>query len=453
MRPKLFLFCAACALATAGAAADVLLIMNARVVPVSGPPIDDAGVMVRDGRIMAVGRAMPLIATDRVIDAGGATVYPGFFAGYTQLGLVEIDAVDMTNDTDEASGVNTAQVQALDGYNPHSSLIPITRVNGVTHVLSAPSAQNLFSGQSFVARLDGATVDEVAIRNPAALHVTLGEAPKRRFGGKNQMPSTRMGIAAAIRAEFTKAGEYAAQWHRHEEALAKHAGKLAEYESKVAEGDEEAKEPAAPTPPKRDLRMEPFVRALNGEIPVAFHADRLDDIETALRLADEFGLRAVLIGGADAYKIADRLAAANVPVILDTTEQPGAMATQGAIYENAAALARAGVKIAFMTGDTSHNVRNLPYSAGLAVAYGLPRDEALRALTVNPAEIWGVDGDYGTVEPGKVANLFIADGDPLQPTTRITHVLIDGVEIPLETRQKDLARQFGGEHTPAALAE
>ncbi|MDX2177387.1 MAG: amidohydrolase family protein [Candidatus Sumerlaeia bacterium] len=451
---------AALALLAPALPAQDLLIRDARVVPVDREPIESASVLVLDGRIAAVGEVAEADAA-RVpganrIDGAGLTVYPGFFAGYSQLGLVEVSAVDVTDDTDEGTDQNTAQVLSMDSYNPLSELIPVTRMNGVTAVLAAPSGGNVFAGRSAVMALDGMSVDDTTVKSPAALHITLGEAPKVRYGGKDQMPMTRMGLAAYIRGEFTAAREYAESLERHSDKVARHYHKLEAHNAKLAEwgrkpeaerGDR-PEPPEAPEPPARDFRKEALASALRGEIPVAMHAERLDDIQTALRIAEEFKLRAVLVGGSEAYKVRGLLARRDVPVVLATTEQPAAMDTLGAIYENARLLHEAGVKIAFVAADRTHNVRNIPYEAGLAVAWGLPYDAALRGLTLNAAEVWGVDAELGSVTVGKRADLVVAEGDPLQPATPIRHVIIGGRDIPLESRQTKLAERFGAEFLP-----
>jgi imidazolonepropionase-like amidohydrolase len=439
----------------APAAAQDLLVTNARIVTVVGGEIESGSILVRGGRIAAIGDVAGNQARDippeRRIDAGGATAYPGIFAPFTQLGMVEVGAVAATNDTDEGKvGANVAQLQAADAYNPLSELIPVTRRTGITTAYVAPSPGNVISGQGFVAQLRGATLEEAVVRNPVALHISLGERPKDRYqsGG----PSTRMGLAAFIRGQLIEAQEYRDRWRRHADALARHGKKAADFPQKLAQWQarppaERGSEPEPPEPPeapRRDLQKDALVRALDGHVLTVVTAQRLDDIETALRLADEFGLRIAILGGADAWRIASTLAERKVPVLLSPTEQPDSMETQGAVYENAKILHEAGVTIALYAGDTSHNVRNTPFEAAVAVAHGLPRDAALRAITVNPAQIFGLEKDLGGIATGKIANLLIADGDPLDPKTRVQHVIVGGEPMPLGTRQTDLAKKHAG---------
>lgn len=446
-------------LAAAPLAAQTVVIRNATVHPVVGDPMPDAHVRIVDGRIAAVGPDAPTDGADTIIEAQGLHVYPGLFASLAQVGLVEISGIGVVNDTDEGNSPSTAQVRAFDAYNPQSELIPVTRVNGVTHALVSPAGGNVLTGQGAVMALDGKFVDDAAIAPVASLHITLGEAPTGRFSTARRMPSTRMGLAAFLRAEFDKALAYQDGQRRHAERLEKHErdldafpAKLAEWEARDPDGrGDRPKEPEAPRPPSRDLAMEALVLALEGKIPAVFEAYRLDDIETALRLSDEYGLRTVLAGATSAWRIADRLAERGVPVVLAATHQPSRIQTHDAAYENAAILHAAGVRIAFLSADRTHNLRNLPYEAGLAAAHGLDRQAALEAVTINPARIWGLEDELGSIEPGKRANLLVSDGDPLQPLTRIHAVLVNGNPVPLESRQTRLAREWGGANLPEDL--
>jgi imidazolonepropionase-like amidohydrolase len=233
-----------------------------------------------------------------------------------------------------------------------------------------------------------------------------------------------MGIAALVRESFTAARDYRAKWEA--------------YKSK--KGKDNAKRP------DRDLKMEALLPALAGDMPVFARAHRVDDILTAVRLADEFGLRLVLSHATEGYKVADLLAQKKIPVVVGPiSTQPDRTETLGAIYENAARLHEAGVTIAIQTGDSpgdALSVRMLPYEAALAVAYGLPWEAAIRSLTVNPAEIFGVADRIGTLQPGREASLFVAEGDPLQPLTRLRHLMIAGRPIPLTSHHTELYEKW-----------
>jgi imidazolonepropionase-like amidohydrolase len=279
--------------------------------------------------------------------------------------------------------------------------------------------------------LDGGTPDQVMVRDGAALVVNLGETPKERFGARNQSPATRMGTAAVVRDAFTKARDYRARWTEYE-TKRKEAG------AKSTATDKDKKDGGPPSPPDRDLKMEALLPALAGTMPVFVRAHRVDDILTAVRLAEEFKLKLIISHGTEAYKVADLLAAKKIPVVVGPiTVQPERIETLGAIYDNAARLSRAGVTIAIQTGE-SLNARMLPYEASLAVAYGLPWEQAIRALTVNPAEIFGVADRIGSLKPGLDADLIATDGDPLQPLARLRHLMIKGRPVPLTSRQTAL---------------
>ncbi len=408
---------------------EVIVIRNGRVHTMTETgTIDGGSVVIADGKITLV--ADGEVHTPRgavVIDATGKNVFPGLIDAGTTLGLVEISAVDVTKDTDEKADPVLPQLRVIDGFNPDSALIPVARMNGITSVLTTPGEVGLFGGQSAFVRLRGATLEEALIKAPAAIHVNLGEAPKSHFGDKKQLPSTRMGLAALFRETLIKAREYQGKLDRWEAATERFA--------ETGEGE-------APVPPTRDLKLEALLPVLAGDIPLIVRAHRADDIGTALRLGDELGVRIVLRWATEAWRVAGEIKKRNVPVIVGpTTTQPETMETQGAIYENAKRLHEAGIKIAIQTAS-AHNVRNLPYEAGLAVTYGLPYEAALAAVTRNPAEILGVADRVGTLEKGKDADVIVVDGDPFQPLSKLEKLFIGGVDVPIRSRQTDLYERY-----------
>jgi len=410
-------------------------ITGGRVYTMTGPPIDDATIVVEGGLIREVRKGLEPPVGATVIDAGGAWVFPGFIEPGTHLGLSEIDLEDITRDEDEATDPVLPQMQVMDAYYTESDLIPVARLHGLTAAFAAPGEGNVFGGRGAVVRLDGDSPEAVLVKDRAALVINLGEPPKARYGPKHQSPDTRMGIAALVREAFVKASDYRAKWADYERTRQ-------EYEKKAGAKPSGGKAAERPAPPDRDLKLEALLPALEGTMPVVVRAHRVDDILTALRLADEFKLKLIVNRGTEAYKVADLLAARNIPVIVGPiSTQPDRIETLGAIYDNAARLHRAGVKIAIQSGDTL-NARMLPYEASLAVAYGLPWDEAIRAITVNAAEILGVADRIGSIQPGREADLIVAAGDPLQPLTPLRHMMIKGRPIPLTSRQTALYEKW-----------
>jgi len=418
-------------------ASGLYAFVGARVFTMAGAPVDNGTVIVENGRIREVGAGLKPPARATVIDAKGQWIFPGLIESYTHLGLAEIDLVQVMRDDEEGTDPVAPQLRALDAYYTESELIPVARLHGITGAFTAPGEGDVFAGEGAVVHLDGATPDQALVKDGAALIVNFGEPPKARYGERRQSPATRMGVAAVVRDAFTKARNYQAKWDEYE---AKKKAYDAKGSSKPAAGDDKAAGP--PGPPDRDLKMEALLPALQGKVPILARAHRVDDILTAVRLADEFKLKLIISHGTEAYKVADLLAAKHIPVVVGPiTVQPERVETLGAIYDNAARLNRAGVVIAIQSGETL-NARMLPYEAGLAVAYGLPWEQAIRAITINPAEIYGVADRVGSLKPGLDADLIATDGDPLQPLARLRHLMIKGRPVPLTSRQTALYEKW-----------
>lgn len=410
---------------------------GARVFTMAGPPIDNGTVVIENGKIKEVVAGVKPPARATVIDAKGQWIFPGFIESYTHLGLAEIDLVQVMRDDDEGTDPVVPQLRALDAYYTESDLIPVTRLHGITDAFAAPGEGDVFSGSGAIVHLDGDTPDGVLVKEGAALVINFGEPPKGRYGARRQSPATRMGVAAVVRDAFTKARNYQAKWTEYE---TKRSAPSKPAKSKSSSGAD--KDAGPPTAPERDLKMEALLPALEGKVPVFARAHRVDDILTALRLADEFKLRLIISHGTEAYKVADLLATRKIPVVIGPiTVQPDRVETQGAIYDNAARLHRSGVTIAIQSGETL-NARMLPYEAGLAVAYGLPWEQAIRAITINPAEMFGVSDRIGSLRPGLDADLIATDGDPLQPLARLRHLMIRGRPVPLTSRQTALYEKW-----------
>jgi len=400
-----------------GAENPLIAVMGGRFFTGTKGTIDGGVLLIRDGKIVAVGKGVVIPTGAKVIDATSCFIMPGLIDAFTNLGTEEPGTLG--SDSDEKTSPVTPQLRIIDSFDPENMFIPMARKAGVTAALVAPAVGNLIAGQCGLMSLWGDNAAAMTIKFPVAVQSSLGEAPKMRFGSKDQTPQTRMGEAALLRQTFIDVQNYLQQISDYEK-------KDRESKAKKAEGKEPEGE--KPTPPPADLKLQALVPVLKGEIPFLVTANRLDDILTILRIADEFGLKIILNGGVDAHRLKDTLAAKRIPVLLKPEEAAARLTveTQRAVPESAALLFRAGVKIAFQTG-TIKDAAGLVRQAQMAVANGLPREEGLRALTVNPAEIFGVAGDLGSLEKGKVANLTIFEADPLLSPTRVKTVIIRGV--------------------------
>ncbi|QCB94109.1 amidohydrolase [Cellulomonas shaoxiangyii] len=380
---------------------SVVAITGGYVVPVVGPPVEGGTVLVEDGRITAVGADVVVPAGARVVDATGRWVLPGFVEAHGHVGLHEEGEGVAGNDTNEMTVPNAAAVRAIDAVNVEDEGFRDALSGGITSVVVKPGSGNPIGGQSVAMKTwGGRTVDEQVIAASVSVKSALGENPKRVYGERKQLPSTRLGTALVIREAFAKARHYAAA-----RAAAATKG-----------------EPFAP-----DLALETLVRVLDGELVWDQHTHRHDDIATALRLADEFGYRLVINHGTEGHKLADVLAERDVPVIF------GPMFTSRSKVElrdraigNLAALAAAGVRVAITTDHPVVPINFLVHQATLAVKEGLPPQTALEALTVNPASFFGLEGRVGALEPGRDGDVVVWSADPLDVHARVEHVLIEG---------------------------
>ncbi|MEX2400287.1 MAG: amidohydrolase family protein [Rhodothermales bacterium] len=392
--------------------AQDLAIVGATVHPVSGPSIENATVIVRDGRIAAVGSDVAVPDAVRRIDGAGKVVTPGLFDPNSQIGLVEVDLVSQTRDQRLADDDDpiTAAFDPSVALNPWSTLIPYARSGGLTTVATTPNG-GLVAGQAAVIDLAGETPDAMLVRPRVAMLASYGESGAAAAGG------ARGGAIVRMRELL----EDARFWRANRSAFDRGQSRdLAQSR----------------------LDLEALQPVLEGTMPLIVRAHRPSDILAVLELAREFGVRPVILGGSEAWTVADRLAEAGVPVILKPlTSLPGDFEQLGARFDNATILHAAGVPIAFTTFD-NYRANEITQEAGNAVRFGLPWDAALRAITLAPAEIYGIADGYGSIEPGKVANLVVWSGDPLELSTWPDAVVIRGRVQPENSRQKALLERY-----------
>jgi imidazolonepropionase-like amidohydrolase len=395
----------------------IIAIRGGTLVTITNGNITNGILLIEGGKITAIGKDINIPEKAQIIDAGNYTILPGFIDSFTNLGAVETEGIEETREYDEATSPITPHLKIIDGINSESSLFPAAIRTGVTTVLCAPGEGNLLSGQSALLQLVGDSVDEMVLKFPVGIHGSLGEPPKLRYGKKNINPSTRMGEAALLRQTLIDTQDYAEKIESYKE-------KLKDYAKKGKEGKAEADK--KPVPPPTDFKLQSLIPVIKRELPLILRANRYDDILTALRIAEEFKLQLILNQGADAYKTAKKLAVRNIPVILgQIPPYRSTQETMSALYENAALLHKAGVKIAFQTGS-AHNLGSLLQQASLSVSHGLPYQVALKALTINPAQIFGLEKELGSLEKGKRADIVIFDGDPLNSLSHIKMVIIEG---------------------------
>jgi imidazolonepropionase-like amidohydrolase len=412
----------------------VYAIRNARVVPVSGPEIARGTIVIgQDGRIQAVGADVSVPSGAQTIDASGLTVYPGMMDAGTSMGLVEIpQGANATVDVAEVGSFNP-NAQVMWGFNPHSAHIGVTRVVGITHVLSSPSG-GLVSGQSAIINLAGWTTPEMTIVPKAALVINL---PRSGFS------FGRGGFQAMM--QRMQEGANADPDRLRERQMDSIRTILRDAEAYGRAVDAYERDRTIPRP-QHDVVLAALVPVVRGQLPVLFTAERAGEIRAAVNFAREMKLKPIILGGRDAWQVTDLLKQHDVPVILTSVmDLPSREDDPYDVNFSAPAkLHRVGVRFAITSGDRGAEVRNLPYTAGMAAAFGLPRDAALRSVTLAPAQILGVGDRLGSIEVGKMANLVVTDGDLLEPRTKTRYLFIDGRPVPLSSKHEVLYETFKG---------
>jgi imidazolonepropionase-like amidohydrolase len=429
------LLLAACALAVvfwmgtgrvrAQGPADSYVIRNARVVTVTGPVKENGSLLISNGRITEVGKSVNAPRGAKVIDATGLSVYPGMIDSGTEIGLTEISSVAGSVDTTEI-GDNNANIHVDVAIRPDTSHIPVTRVNGITTVLTEPRGA-LIAGTSALINLDGWVPKDLILKSPVAMHIIWPGAEVR--GGEF--------------AGFERGQRSIVDARREQDKKIDDLKKILQDAKAYADARDSAGKDSSVPRPDMDLKLEALIPVVRGQMPVVVQAGTERDIKRAVEFAGEMKLKMILSGGTEAYKVADLLKSKGIPVLVGPTlrlpeneDDP-----YDTPFANAGMLSKAGVKIAFQTLDSAH-VRDLPYHAGMAAAFGLPKEEALKAVTIYPAEIFGVADKIGSIEQGKIANIIVTDGDPLEIRTQIKHLFINGREVPLTSRHTELYEKY-----------
>ncbi|MEJ7863079.1 MAG: amidohydrolase family protein [Pyrinomonadaceae bacterium] len=407
--------------------AGTFAITNARIVTVSGATIENGTVVIQNGKITAVGANVSAPSGAETIDGKGLSVYPGMIDAGTSMGLVEISGgVPGSVDVSETGTMN-ANAKAIVGINPHSAHVNVTRVNGVTTVLSMPVG-GVVSGQAAVINLNGSTQGEMAINPNFGLIVNFPRIST--FGGFNAG-------AGAQPLDYSQAVK---NRDKNLEDLKKMFADAENY-AKIQEAYARDKSLPYPT---TDLKMDAMTPFARGEKPMIFTAERERDIRGVVNFVKGTKIKAIIMGGQEAWKVANELKQNNISVIYTNiyslpvhNDDP-----YDYLFEAPSKLQQAGVKFCVATGDAGAEVRDLPYHAGLASAYGLSKEEALKSVTLYPAQILGISDRLGSIETGKIANIVVTDGDILEPRTNIKHLFINGRMLPLTSRHTELYDSF-----------
>ena len=395
----------------------MIAITNGKVMTITQGTLERGTVLVEDGRIVAVGEKVEVPEDAEVYDATGKVVMPGLIDAHCHVGLFP-DGIGWEHaDGNEMTDPITPHLRALDAVHPEDQAFKELVAAGVTTVLTGPGSGNLIGGQWVCLKtVPKPSVEQMVLLEPAGMKMALGENPKWVYGEQKKAPSTRMGNAATLRTALVDAQNYLEKWRRYE-------ADLADYQAKVEAEDEDAEEPK---PPERDLKLEALGKVLRREMKARVHAHRADDMLTAIRIAEEFNLDLTLEHATEGYKIADILAEKGIPVTA------GPIFFSREKYElkdmtptNPGLMAKAGVKVAIQTDEMSA-VKYLTINAALAVREGMSEEEALKAITINPAEIIGVADRVGSLEAGKDADLVVFSGHPFDYRTVAELVLVDG---------------------------
>jgi len=383
----------------------VLAIKGGKIYTITKGVIDEGTILIEDGKIKSVGKSVKVPEGAEIIDAKGKVVMPGLVEAHCHIGIWEEKIGWAGSDGNEATDPATPHMRALDGIKANADeggLIAALEA-GITTAQILPGSANVIGGTGVVIKTAPKVVtDEMVIRSPSGMKVAFGENPRRVYGvEQKKTPSTRMGVAGVLREWLQKAKSYMEKKERFKDQPEKL--------------------------PEVDIRLEALELVLKGEIPLRAHAHRADDIATAVRIAEEFGVEMSWEHATEGHRVAEWIAEKGIPAVWG----PSLMARpkwemRELSFDTPRILYEAGVKFAIQTDAVGSSIAFLPLCAGMAVKHGLPYDEALKAITITPAEILGVDDRVGSIEKGKDADLRILDGDPLELRTRVEMVIING---------------------------
>jgi imidazolonepropionase-like amidohydrolase len=397
-------------------AAQTIAITGGKVYPVSGPPIENGTVIITNGRISAVGANVPIPAGARRIDATGKIVTPGFVNSSTQLGVQEVSQVNDTRDMAARGKDNIAAAFTVwEGLNPNSVMLAPARKEGVTSFVVVPTG-GLVAGQAALVDLIPGTTTDMIIRAPVAMVAEVGDPQSAGVNSRGELIVKLRELLDDTRF-----------FRIHRDAF-----------------DRAQTRPFAAS----RLDLQAMIPVIEGRLPLLITVDRASDIDAAMRLARDYNVKLMIGGGAEAWMMADKLAAARVPVLTGAMNNiPGGFAALGQRQENAGLLRKAGVQVALIGNagggdEEAFNVRNLKQEAGNAVAYGMTWDDALRAVTLAPAEMFGVADRVGSLQAGREGNVVVWSGDPFEFTTRVEHVFVRGREYTESTRQDMLMQRY-----------
>ncbi len=398
-----------------------LFIKNATIVPVLGETIEGGGILVEGGKIKVVGKAVEAPADAQVIDASGMFVYPGFIDAYSHLGLAEIGAIPSTTDFREM-GRENPELKVVWAINPHSVHFGTGRVTGTTTALVAP-AGGTFPGISALVKMDGWALPEIAVNEAATSFINFPMTPRVSREGAPAQKEAAEDVTSKL---VEKIRDYLKEARRYLEL------------KKLAAADPAVKAP------EYNAKYEALEPVLAGTLPVIISVEKAKDIELAIKFVREEKLKAIFRGCGQGFKVADKIKQSGIPVIIDSLYTGPSEPEDGydAPYRNVVELAKAGVLICFSSGDDTAQGKDLPYHAAKAVAFGLPREEAVKALTINPAKILGVADRLGSIEAGKDADLIIAAGDPLDMRTEVKQLVISGRAIDMSNWWETLYDKF-----------